>query len=122
MTGVQAMEALVAGKKVQWKFWNSDDFIHVKDGKLFCGDEQVSLTGFILDNADGWSIYDEPGHDFLWAVQQMKDGKMVKRTPWVKVWWYEWNGRVYRQAQNEHGEPLDLVHFEHITAADWVLA
>ena len=52
----EAMKAIEEGKKVKSKYWDSDEFIHIEDGKII---DQLGDEFGVIYIDDNWEIYVE---------------------------------------------------------------
>lgn len=81
----EAIAAMEAGKKVCHV--TKAGYLEMWDGYLYArisGDtrEKVPMVR-LLGELEGWELYEEPGHDFAWALEQLKAGKNVRRKLWL---------------------------------------
>lgn len=105
----EAIAALEAGKKVRIKTWPHQFWLKYESGRVRDqGDDPYEFEGmeFELD----WELYEEPGHDFAWALEQLKAGKKVKRRGW--------NGQITPVQIGQREVPT----YESMIATDWELA
>jgi hypothetical protein len=111
-----ALGALKAGKKVRLSRWDpvwylaiegSGDSYTVRVIKPDGGSAMwYGAVADILE--DAWELY-EPGHDFAWALEQIKAGKSVRR----KAWAYD-SIKIPVKSR--------MVSMESVLADDWLLA
>ncbi len=111
-----AVAALEAGKKVKFKFWNDDHYIDPNPPDYSCPMEvnpldaneplkPVRLSWAFMEG--DWEIYEEPGHDFQWALEQIKKGNKPIRRSW----------KIYQKSLDSQ-----WVTFGDMAATDWVLS
>ena len=76
----EAVKAMQDGYSVRRSWWAKDDYI-----KLNSSGDIVDRGGDLQELCDvsgNWEVYEEPGRGFLWAMEQVRCGKTVKRKSW----------------------------------------
>lgn len=72
MNFVEAMKAMLDGKKIQSTLWGSREYIFLKDGKIY--DELNKLTQAEVSLKDQYLVYQEPQEQLFQWVFKIKDG------------------------------------------------
>jgi hypothetical protein len=85
MNNKQAMEALIAGKRIQRDDYSEDQWVQLRaDGCLIDEDGDLTELSFAGDAEDEWRVYiDKLGNSrgsFMWAVGQHAQGHNIVRT------------------------------------------
>lgn len=126
-----AMRQLAAGKKVRCRGWMTktlhllaDDFEHiVYDGATLGDCTQFTVTDFTRSD---WELYEpEPeGHDFHWALEQIKAHKRVRRGAWRDRWLFSpgTSDTVYYDIHGCCTNHVWQASIYDMLATDWVLA
>lgn len=91
-----AMQQMRQGRRVKRKDHCFEMHINGINGRLLAvaTGRAISTVGIDLEHvgATDWEIVPEPkpeleGHDFAWAIKQIKNGKRVRRKAWGVTWW-----------------------------------
>ena len=128
MQGWEAIKALSEGKCVQLDslyyykvvktFGNMNTIMLIDSRNANRHEMPCSITGVELMR-DDWEIYEE-SHDFFWAMEQVRDGKKVKRQCWRVPAYMSLTGFTndtnyfFKKGQN-------FLNAEDISAKDWIL-
>ena len=79
MNFLSAMEELELGKKIRKIDWVENAYI-CRDNEGFVRDQNKCIYAeWARYPFCKWELYEDPKHDFDWAVEQIKSGKTVTR-------------------------------------------
>lgn len=124
MNFIEACKLMERGKQVHRTGWdNPECFIGCpRINKEICyAADDVPVVDFNLNDylAEDWEEYTEQ-YDFQWAVEQLKEGREVRRLSWFSA-----SGAIHAEADKKIywktlGQTTTL-NLEDIEAKDWVL-
>ncbi len=92
----EAMAALEEGKKITQVSWRPECYL-VLDVHGAIVDECGFSRGDRFVNCKSWELHEELGHGWVWAKEQLRAGKDVKRKEWFKCF----KLFAYRKADGE---------------------
>lgn len=117
----EAIKALEDGHKVRKVHWDKDYYLFMDGEKRIVNKFNTNCGGEFTREED-WAIWEEPGHDWEWAKQQLRNGKKVKRKSNIDTFYLDRFGCIIMVGEpGEKDEPK--YHFiDDDTATDWVLA
>jgi hypothetical protein len=119
----EAMKALEEGKKVRQPHWLSGTYIHIQDHYITQDSGNTAPTVFhIRAIMDGWELYEEPGHDWAWAKEQLRRFNYVQRKSWnsMSIFYHHTNDLIYMEMDGT--ERPYVTDLDDQDATDWVLA
>jgi hypothetical protein len=126
MKASEAIQALELGKKVRYRVWGSNEFVRVDQGGVLVDEDGHYSTLEISDYLTNlWELYEEPGHDWNWAKQQLRAGNKVHRKSWGG-WYLYYVSRediVYCEYVDKREPTTEKwISLEEEDATDWILA
>jgi hypothetical protein len=126
MTNAEAMKAFHEGKRIRMATWPAGQYIYSNVyGHVLTQDGHVTDVRLDLFTEHGFELYEEPGHDFSWAVDRLLEGKRVRRRGWhVGVSFYLNGGGwlICRSCRSCESECRADVMRSDFTATDWGIA
>jgi hypothetical protein len=125
MTFFEAMAALDRGEKVTRAAWTDTVYVKV-GGRLTVLHEQFVMPGMSTGDihATDWKIWEQPGHNFTWALAQLSAGKAVTRKYYARGLNIRFGSAdmppvfYYNNSQNSPGQHISAASFQ---AGDWIL-
>ena|SRR5690349_18414458 len=111
----EAMKALDEGKVIETR--GGFKLSKNANGRLVFGDgSKPALVSWEtwFDGSSTLVIYEEPGHDFSWAIEQIKQGKMVRQKSRETIRGFSFT---------PDADAMDKLRFSisEVLATDWIL-
>ncbi len=132
-TALWAIQQMLEGKKICQPVWDKEEYVHIKDGRLYAeDDEQLDFELFGV-NDKSWLLWSPPNPHtkgtFPWAWEEIQRGNKVKvYEPNFDgtITMYYWKAGEDMWAQQDcNGKESWITHFMHtilINSTNWELA